>query len=370
MSVKTSNKKLEQIQKDLNLTVKELSDVYEEISILYHLSQTLTGLTIDQICNTLLEEVQVMFDVKTAAILLFDESKKEIYTAVSNGKWPLGQVFKQGNNIIWNAIEKNKPQVLYNFKSSLFKTLGINSILVCPLVGKKKVVGAIVTGEKTSGEEFFSSDTKLLMAIASQAALSIENAFLYQEMEAFFFGTVMAFVKATESRSKWTSGHSERVTRYSLAIAKKMGMDKNFTERLKICGLLHDIGKIATPVEILDKKGKLSKNELLEVRQHPLTGSMILSDLKPFRDIVLGIKHHHEKWNGKGVPHKLKKQKIPIMARIIAVADAFDAMTSDRPYRKKIGLDACIKELTLYAGKQFDPQIVKVLIKIKDTLLT
>ena len=253
-----------QIQEDLRSTVKELSDVYEEISILYRLSQTLTGLTIDEICNTLMEEVQTMLGVKTAAILLYDESKKEVYTAVSSGNWPQSQLFKKGDNIVWKAVEKNKPQVISDVKKIGINTLfpKNKAILLCPLSGKKRAVGAIVTGEKTSGDEFYSSDIKFLMAIANQAALSIENASLYQEMEAFFFGTVMAFVKAIESRSKWTSGHSERVTKYSIAIAKKMGMDSTFLERLKICGLLHDIGKIATPVEILDKNGKLTKNEM------------------------------------------------------------------------------------------------------------
>lgn len=372
MSTKISNKKqIEQLQKDLHLTIEELSDVYEEISILHHLSQTFTGLTIDQICNTLLDEVQTMLDVKTAAIMLVDEERNEAYTAISTGKWPADQVFTKGDNIIWNAIEKNKPQVLYNIKGSLYNNINskIKAILVSPLIGKKKVVGAIVTGEKTSGEGFFSHDIKFSMATASQAALAIENAYLYQELEGFFFGTVMAFVKAIESRSHWTSGHSERVTKYSLTIAKEMGMDKDFLERLKICGLLHDIGKIATSVEILDKNGKLTEDEITEIEQHPLTGGVILGDLKPFRDVIDGIKYHHERWDGKGVHEKLKGEAIPIMARVIAVTDAFDAMTSDRPYRKKMSFDEVIKEIVVNAGKQFDPNVVNALLKVKDSLL-
>lgn len=372
MAEKTSEKQIAELQKDLYLTIEELSNVYEELSILHHLPQTLTGLTIDQICNRLLEEVQTELDVETVAIMLLDENRNEIYTAASNGKWPSDRVFKKGNNIVWDAIKKNKPQVFCNIASSPYKNTfpEINAVLVCPLIGKKKVMGAIVTGGKTSGEEFYSPDTKFLMTIASQAGLAIENAYLYQEMEVFFFGTVMAFVKAIESRSYWTSGHSERVTRYSLAIAKEMGMDKHFIERLKICGLLHDIGKIATPVEVLDKHGTLTDEELMEVEQHPLTGSVILGDLKPFKDIIDGIKYHHEKWDGRGVPEKLKGEAIPIMARIITVADAFDAMTSNRPYREKMSLEATVKELTLHAGKQFDPKIVDAFLRIKDTLLT
>lgn len=200
------------------------------------------------------------------------------------------------------------------------------------------------------------------------AAPAIENPSLHQELESFFFGTVTAFVKAIESRSHWTSGHSERVTKYALTIAKELGMKPDFLERLKICGLLHDIGKLATPIEILDKHGKLTRSEKIELEQHSLTGSVILSDLKPFKDITDGIKYHHEKWDGNGVHEKLKGEKIPVMARIIAVADAFDAMTSNRPYRKKINTDEAVKELISNSGKHFDPEVVSAFLKIKDSL--
>ncbi len=371
-SSKDKTKQLEQTQEDLNLTIKELGDVYEELSILYHLSQTFAGLTIDQVCDTLLGEIQTMLGVKTAAIMLLDEENDELYTAISSDEWPSEMVFKKGDNIAWNALKKNKPQIFSNIKNSRHKNTlqKLDAILVCPLIGKKKIMGIIISGKKTSGQDFYSSDIKFLMAITSQAALAIETAALYTDMENFFFGTVMAFVKAIESRSHWTSGHSERVTKYSRAIAKEMGLDKDFIERLKICGLLHDIGKIATPVSLLDKRNPLTRDELIEIEQHPLTGSVILGDLKPFRDIIDGIKYHHEKWNGKGVHEKLQGEEIPVMARIIAVADAFDAMTSDRPYRKKMNLYMAIEEIETNSGEQFDPDVVRCFLKIKDSLLS
>ncbi|HDK82074.1 MAG TPA: HD domain-containing protein, partial [Nitrospirae bacterium] len=278
----------------------------------------------------------------------------------------------KSDHIVWDAIEKNKPQVFCDIKNSphnnTFKKM--KAIIACPMAGKKKSLGAIVIGEKSSGEEFYSSDTKFLMAISSQAALAIENAYLHQELEGFFFGTVMAFVKAIESRSHWTSGHSERVTRYAAAIAREMGMDSEFRDRLKICALLHDIGKIATPVELLDKRETLENDELTEIEQHPLTGATILGELKPFKDITNGIRYHHEKWDGNGVHEKLKGEAIPLMARIIAVADAFDAMMSDRPYRKKLPADRATKEIQINSGTQFDPDVVAAFMNVKNTLLS
>ncbi len=366
-----NNNNVEQLKKDLRLTVEELSDAYEEISLLYHLSQTFTGLTIDQICDILLDEVEKMLDVKTVAVMLRDEDKNEAYTAVSTGLWPSDMIFTKDDNIIWNNTEKNRTRIFNNIKDTPYGNLlpGINAIFICPLIGKQKSIGTIITGEKNSGEEFSSHDIKFLMAISSQAALAIENASLHQELENFFLGTVTAFVKAIESRTLWTYGHSERVTKYSIAIAHELGKDIHFIEKLRICALLHDIGKIATPIEILDKNGDLTNDESIELDQHSLTGSVILGDLKPFKDIIDGIRYHHEKWDGKGVHEKLKGKGIPLMARIISVADSFDAMTSDRPYRKKMSIDQAIKEIVKHSGRQFDPGIVKAFMKIKDSLL-
>ncbi|MBI4685321.1 MAG: HD domain-containing protein [Nitrospirae bacterium] len=235
---------------------------------------------------------------------------------------------------------------------------GLKSALLCPLVGKKKTVGLVVLADKFSGDEFYSYDVKLLRIISKHAAMAIENALLYEEIEDLLLGTIKSFVKALETTTDWTAGHTERVTIYAEGIANEMGLDEKQIARLRICSLLHDIGKIAVPREILNKKGRLEHDEWIEIRKHPLVGVAILSGLKPFSDILDGIKYHHEYWDGTKGLFGLTGENIPLMARILAVADAFDAMTSDRPYRSRKSREETLKEITEFSGKQFDPVVV------------
>jgi putative nucleotidyltransferase with HDIG domain len=156
----------------------------------------------------------------------------------------------------------------------------------------------------------------------------------------------------------WTAGHTERVTEYALAIGKELGLDQRRIERLRICCLLHDIGKIATPKEILNKEANLTGGGWHEIRRHPSIGAGILGGMEKFSDITKSIKYHHEHYDGKMSIHGLKGDAIPLSSRILAVADAFDAMTSDRPYRSKKSVKEAVEEIQDFSGTQFDPKVV------------
>ncbi len=353
------------IDNDLKATIRELADCYEELSLLYRLSSELSGnLSVEDICNRIVAEVTEQLEVKTAVVMLIEEGGQRLYTKSFKGSWNIMSI-DRGGNIVWNAINEKKDIAVCDLMTTEFRDdfPGISSILICPLLGKKRPLGAIIAADKKSKEEFYSYDTKLIMAISTQAALLIENATLYEELEEFFIGSVKALVRALEANSSWTVGHSERVTDYATAIAEGMAEDSEFIERLRICCLLHDIGKIGIPVMILDKHGTLDENESRAVLQHPLNGARMLEGIRAFKDIVAGIRHHHERWDGNGIPHGLKGNDIPLMARIIAVADAFDAMLSDRPYRKKRTMQEAVEELRNSSGSQFDPQVVDTFIK-------
>ena len=140
-----------------------------------------------------------------------------------------------------------------------------------------------------------------------QAGLAIENAFLYSELETLLVGAIRCLVKALEATSHWTAGHTERVTEYAVEIGKIMDLEPEMLEKLKICSLLHDIGKIATPKEILNKGSKLNESEWLEIKRHPIVGAEILEELKQFKDVILGIKYHHEHWDGSNGTFRLKE---------------------------------------------------------------
>ena len=154
------------------------------------------------------------------------------------------------------------------------------------------------------------------------------------------------------------------MAKYAVAIAKRIGLHESFIEKLRIAVLLHDIGKIGVPDAILDKSSALSKEEMIEMEKHSLYGVAILQSIKEFKEVLPIVRHHHESWDGTGYPDRLSGNKIPLGARILSVADAFESMITDRPYRRGLTIDETKEELLKHSGKQFDPQIVSVLVSI------
>ncbi|MBI4691243.1 MAG: HD domain-containing protein [Nitrospirae bacterium] len=186
----------------------------------------------------------------------------------------------------------------------------------------------------------------------------------YEELKDLFLSVIRAFVHTLDAKSRWTKGHSERVTMYAVQIAEEMGMNKDVIEDLRIAALLHDIGKIGTYDYLLDKPERLNEDEFKIVQRHPATAVEILLDIKQFKNILPIIRHHHERFDGKGYPDGLKGEEIPFGARILCVADSFDSMTADRPYRPSPGIEYAKLELRRCAGTQFDPNVVKAFLKI------
>jgi len=189
----------------------------------------------------------------------------------------------------------------------------------------------------------------------------------YKELENLFTGLVKAMVNALDAKSPWTKGHSERVAKYSDLIAKKMGFNEDELKDLWLAGILHDIGKIGTYDTLLDKPGKLTREEFEVIKKHPAQGAVIVGEIKQLKDIVPIIRHHHESFDGRGYPDGIKGEEIPLPARILHVADSFDAMTSDRPYRLSPGKEFAISEFKKFSGIQFDPQAVEAFLEVIDT---
>jgi putative nucleotidyltransferase with HDIG domain len=352
-------------QNDLISTVRELAGAYEELSLLYRISEIYSTLSIDEICSRIIDEAVNSIGIRTAAVLFLKDKDEYLYTVSHKGNWDHNRKFFKGDDIIWRAIEAKKPSAFCRIKETEHRDYvpGVSSLMICPIVGKLKTIGAIVIADKEDDEEFFSKDAKLLMALATQAGLVIENAFLYMELEALLLGSIRCLVKALEATSFWTAGHTERVTEYALGIGKSMELGAETMEKLKICALLHDIGKIATPKEILNKDTKLTKSEWQEIQRHPAIGAEILEELDQFKDVITGVKYHHEHWDGEKGIFGLKSEEIPLLARILSVADTFDALTSDRPYRTKNSKEDAVNEIVRCSGTQFDPAVVAAFLK-------
>ena len=189
---------------------------------------------------------------------------------------------------------------------------------------------------------------------------------LYTKMRKVYLDTIRALAAAIDAKDPYTKGHSERVSEMSVVLAQELNLSDNDIENIEYTALLHDIGKIGIDDSILGKKGSLTDQEFDKIKEHTIMGANIIQPVDFLKNSYRAIYHHHERYNGKGYPDGIKSEDIPILARIIAVADAYDAMSSDRPYRKKLSKDKILKELKDQSGKQFDPEIVKVLISVLD----
>jgi HD-GYP domain-containing protein (c-di-GMP phosphodiesterase class II) len=193
---------------------------------------------------------------------------------------------------------------------------------------------------------------------------------MISELETLFTSTVNALTAAIDAKSHWTSGHSRRVTSYALDIGQQMDLDDKSMFTLKTSGLLHDVGKIGVPDVILEKPGKLTDDEFEAIKQHTVQGFQIIEPVRHLKPMLSGIRNHHERYDGKGYPDGLSGEDIPFLARILAVADAFDAMTSDRPYRPGMEEEKALHILADDDGRQWDVDVVDAFMRTRDPKLS
>jgi putative nucleotidyltransferase with HDIG domain len=186
----------------------------------------------------------------------------------------------------------------------------------------------------------------------------------HKELKGMYEGLIHSFVNAIDAKSPWTKGHSERVTHYSLSIARELGLRGKDIDLLRIAALLHDVGKIGTYDVILEKPGKLTDEEFVLIRMHPVRGEEILKPIKQFSELLPIVRHHHERLDGRGYPDGLKNGEIPFLSKIICIADSFDAMTAHRPYRASPSREYAISELQRCRGTQFEPQAVDAFLRV------
>lgn len=238
----------------------------------------------------------------------------------------------------------------------------IESFLILPICLKKKLAGIITLGFQYASTY---NDDDLVQArqLADQVAVALSNSHLIEELNQLNWGTLTALARAVDEKSSWTAGHSERVTKMALKIAQELGFPAEEMEILRRGGLLHDIGKIGVPADILDKPGKLSDKEYQIICEHPRKGARILEPIHTYRDVINLVLQHHERYDGKGYPNHLAGENISLDARILAVADVFDALISDRPYRRGMELEKVLTIIKDEKGKQFDPNVVQAFFK-------
>jgi HD-GYP domain-containing protein (c-di-GMP phosphodiesterase class II) len=242
-------------------------------------------------------------------------------------------------------------------------------LLMHPIERNGTQMGMIIAGGKNGDDPQVSShETKLLESIAGMLGACMENAELYHRQHLTFLGTVRALSAAIDAKDQYTQGHSERVAMLSALLALKVGYSEEEVERIRISGLVHDVGKIGVSEAVLCKPGRLTEEEFDMIKTHPRVGYEIMKDIPDLQGILPGVLHHHERWDGNGYPEKLAGEHIPHMARIMALADTFDAMSSNRAYRSGMDRDKVFAEFRKCAGSQFDPELVEPFLSLDFTI--
>jgi len=255
----------------------------------------------------------------------------------------------------------------------------LNTSALVPAYYQNRLMAILLLGEKPLHGKYEQEELDFLAALASDAAMAIRNAQLFTGLEKeakrnkeLFIQTIVVLCSTIEAKDEYTHGHTERVTSCALNIARQMNangsaeFDGTFMEHLYISGLMHDIGKIAIPEAILNKPGKLTKEEFDLMKTHTTRGFEIVQPLRLPNSILDGILYHHERFDGKGYPQGLAKEAVPPIAAIMAVADAYDAMTSDRPYRKSLDKSTAIAEVKKNTGTQFHPDCAKAFLELSE----
>lgn len=240
-----------------------------------------------------------------------------------------------------------------------------DQVVVQHIVCKGRSVGVLAAGDKGGVDRIVNSyDTQIVEALAGFISGFCESVWLYEDQREMFLGTVRAITSAIDAKDRYTFGHSERVAHVAQQLALAHGMDQAQSERVYIAGLVHDVGKIGVPEAILTKPGRLTEDEFAAIKLHPEIGHRILKDIPLLRDILPGVLHHHERFDGRGYPARLSGDSIPLMARLIAVADTFDAMSSTRSYRAAMSRDKVLAEITRSAGTQLDPALARLILAL------
>ena len=314
------------------------------------------------------EASSILLKDKATGDLLFDIATGTAADQVKTLRIPRGQgiagfVAESGQSLLVPDCSKDARF----FKAADDKTHFVTrNIIAVPLVARGETIGVVEVLNRLGGGTFAPEDLTLLQALAHQSAIAIQNAQLFADLQESFLATVRALAQAVDAKDSYTAGHSSRVTLYSVIIAEEMGLGPDDLRRVRLAGLLHDVGKIGIRDSVLGKPGALTDEEFAIMKSHPTVGAAILKPVSQLAEVVPGVLHHHERFDGRGYPDGLKADEIPLMGRIIGVADAFDAMTSDRVYRPRLSDEVAIAELKKHSGTQFDSKMVKAFLAAFD----
>ncbi len=354
----------------------ELAGSYEELSLLYKLS---TSMVVDHPPQAFLkqacDEMREVVGLRWLAIQLSPAEPAFVGLSVPvcmDGRSSLNieDIRAVGPKLIEAMRGRTEPIIIDD--AAVLGIPGLDriahSLLVTPLHVDGKSLGLLYGADKiNAGSGLSTVDSKLCASLGSSLSIYLKNVMLYEDMHSMFLGTLHALSTTIDAKDSYTHGHSERVALIARQLAEAAGLSAQTVERVYLSGLVHDVGKIGVPEAVLTKPGKLTDHEYELVKKHPEIGARILEGIRQMHDLIPGVLHHHESWDGRGYPHGLSGRDIPLFGRIIGLADAFDAMSSDRTYRNAMPMHKVLDEVRRCGGIQFDPELVDVFVGLDFT---
>jgi putative nucleotidyltransferase with HDIG domain len=319
------------------------------------------------------EQLQILLDMATAltradrGVVMLTEVSGDLKVKASVGKpYPEGGEAALARIALWVVDHTEVLHLRRGIHDLRFGDVEMNveASITAPLLVRDKVIGVMSVATARLGEHYSKDEVDMFGNFAAQAAVSVENTQLYARLQEAHIGTIASLAAVIEARDPYTIGHSTRVTQYAVAIAEAMGLPSEDVEEIRLASLLHDVGKIGVPDRVLNKTERLTEEEYSAIRMHPTMSVNIIEPLPHLAKIIPVVYHHHERYDGTGYVEGKAGDKIPLGSRIIAAADAFEAMTSDRPYRRALSREQAISELRNCAGTQFDPEVIRYFLKL------
>ncbi|MEN8173175.1 MAG: HD domain-containing phosphohydrolase [Chloroflexota bacterium] len=336
-----------------------------------------------QVLNRIVEHAKMLLNAEAVSIFLVDEQSGEaVLHLATNVSQDQSIRVPPGEGLIGHVIQSGETVVISNTDLDKRHYKGVdldlghttNSLIAAPLhaseivlgsergVAHAKIIGGIEAINKADGM-FNDGDAEILGILANQAATILHIAQIYTNADELFLSTIRALVAAIDLKDPYTEGHSQRVSEFSAAMAEELGLSLEEIRHIRIGALLHDIGKIGIPDHILGKPGSLTDEEFNEIKKHPALGAKIISEVKSLRSELAALAEHHERLDGQGYPNGLKGDQISLIGRVVAVADVFDALTSDRPYRKAMDIDNALETLQNETDHHLDSQIIESMLR-------
>ena len=346
-----------------------LSQSYEEVTFLYRLARLLNApddppAAVDALCRQLLDVVPfgwISLYFRPLPVVLPELRGRSISAGVP--PCPPGELIDAAVRCA-GTDSFARPRVLTPARDAMAAATG-GEVLAVPVAHDRECVAVLLAGNRHMLDpEVTSGDMKFLGAVADLLGVFHENMCRFAEQRAMSLGTVRALANAIDAKDAYTRGHSERVALLAAQLAAATGADPSTVERYRISGLIHDVGKIGVPEAVLCKAGRLTDDEFRLIQRHPSIGVTILQDVPALADVMAGVLHHHERYDGRGYPRGLKGTDIPLIARALALADTFDAMSSNRSYRSAVARDEVLAEINRNAGAQFDPALAAVFVTL------